>query len=253
MPTKTFQSNTMAEALAQVKRELGPHAIILKTRSERVGAVLGVGGRDVVTVLATNEEPPDGTPTIRLRTAPPAPPAATSPLRLAPDADFTPTTFRTIGRVVGETPDPRPTPVPASSTPPTPPRAPAAPPANSGSPRPPAPKRPAPVTLAPLAPVNEAAILDLRADLDSISSLVNTLKGASTPAADSAGTVRALLVDAGLDTAGVADLLARARDRSTTHAQPLTHAVIHLLVARLVRKDPALDERSSPQRRDRGS
>lgn len=43
----------MSEALAKVKKELGPNAVILHTRTLRRGGVLGVGARPVVEITAT--------------------------------------------------------------------------------------------------------------------------------------------------------------------------------------------------------
>jgi len=45
----------MAAALAQVKRELGPDAVILHTRTYRQGGVFGVGAKPVVEITATDE------------------------------------------------------------------------------------------------------------------------------------------------------------------------------------------------------
>lgn len=52
-PLKTFHGASMAEALALVKRELGPDAVILHTRSFRDGGMLGLGARDVVEITAS--------------------------------------------------------------------------------------------------------------------------------------------------------------------------------------------------------
>jgi flagellar biosynthesis protein FlhF len=43
----------MAEVLAKVKRDLGPNAVILHTRTIRKGGVMGVGGRTLVEVTAS--------------------------------------------------------------------------------------------------------------------------------------------------------------------------------------------------------
>lgn len=52
MLVKTFQAATMAEALRQVKAELGPDAMILSTKKERQGGVLGFFSKQVVKVTA---------------------------------------------------------------------------------------------------------------------------------------------------------------------------------------------------------
>jgi len=49
---KTFESDSMAGALRQVKAELGPDAVILHTRTFRRGGMLGFGQRTVVEVTA---------------------------------------------------------------------------------------------------------------------------------------------------------------------------------------------------------
>jgi len=43
----------MSKALARVKRELGPEAVILRTRTLRRGGLLGVGARQVVQIIAS--------------------------------------------------------------------------------------------------------------------------------------------------------------------------------------------------------
>ena len=48
MQLKTYSAPTMAQALAEVKKDLGKDAVILHTRIHRVGAVMGIGGRQVV-------------------------------------------------------------------------------------------------------------------------------------------------------------------------------------------------------------
>lgn len=53
MDLKTFRAATMADALADVKRELGPDAVILHTRAVRRGGVMGVGARPLVEVTAS--------------------------------------------------------------------------------------------------------------------------------------------------------------------------------------------------------
>jgi flagellar biosynthesis protein FlhF len=45
----------MAEALAKVKGDLGPNAVILNTRTIRHGGVLGMGGRQIIEITASNE------------------------------------------------------------------------------------------------------------------------------------------------------------------------------------------------------
>lgn len=54
-PLKTFHGATMAEALARVKQDLGPDAVILHTRTFRDGGMLGFGTRDVVEITASTD------------------------------------------------------------------------------------------------------------------------------------------------------------------------------------------------------
>jgi flagellar biosynthesis protein FlhF len=54
-PLKTFHGATMADALARVKQDLGPDAVILHTRTFRDGGMLGFGTRDVVEITASTD------------------------------------------------------------------------------------------------------------------------------------------------------------------------------------------------------
>ena len=55
MELKTYQAQSMAEALEKVKRELGPDAVILNTRTLRRGGVLGVGARNIIEITASRD------------------------------------------------------------------------------------------------------------------------------------------------------------------------------------------------------
>ena len=71
MLVKTFQAATMAEALRQVKAELGPDAMILSTKKERQGGILGFFSKQVVKVTAAIDphrppQPPPAAPRERL-------------------------------------------------------------------------------------------------------------------------------------------------------------------------------------------
>ncbi len=62
----------MHEALAQVKRKIGPRAVIVRTRTFKTGGVLGIGSRTVVEVTARHDHEsapagPSRTPNDRLR------------------------------------------------------------------------------------------------------------------------------------------------------------------------------------------
>ena len=54
MNLKTYRAETMAEALAQVKRDLGGGAVILHTRSYKQGGVMGIGAKTVVEISAAD-------------------------------------------------------------------------------------------------------------------------------------------------------------------------------------------------------
>lgn len=56
MKLKTFNAQTMAEALAAVRKDLGPDAMILHTRSYRVGSWFGLGGKNMVEITASAAE-----------------------------------------------------------------------------------------------------------------------------------------------------------------------------------------------------
>lgn len=53
---KTFKASSMPLALAQVKRQLGPHAVIVRTRSYKQGGLLGLGSRTMVEVVARPQQ-----------------------------------------------------------------------------------------------------------------------------------------------------------------------------------------------------
>jgi flagellar biosynthesis protein FlhF len=56
MKLKTFSAPTMAEALAQVRKGLGRDAMILHTRTYRMGSWLGLGGKTMVEITASAPE-----------------------------------------------------------------------------------------------------------------------------------------------------------------------------------------------------
>ena len=53
MAIKTFRGKSVNEALALVKRELGPNAVILHTKTHKVGGVFGIGAQSVTEITAT--------------------------------------------------------------------------------------------------------------------------------------------------------------------------------------------------------
>ncbi|MFW6033186.1 MAG: hypothetical protein ACOCTI_07420, partial [Phycisphaeraceae bacterium] len=54
MKLKTFTGRTMAEALVQVRRQLGSDAVIVHTRTTRRGGFMGLGAKPVVEVTAAD-------------------------------------------------------------------------------------------------------------------------------------------------------------------------------------------------------
>ncbi|PCI09869.1 flagellar biosynthesis protein FlhF [bacterium] len=54
MKLKTYTAETMAQALAHVRKDLGKDAMILHTRSFRVGSWLGLGGKNMVEITASS-------------------------------------------------------------------------------------------------------------------------------------------------------------------------------------------------------
>ncbi|MFK7758806.1 MAG: hypothetical protein AB8C13_02535 [Phycisphaerales bacterium] len=57
MKLKTYTATTMAQALAQVRKDLGAEAMILHTRSYRTGSWLGLGGKPMVEITASSPQP----------------------------------------------------------------------------------------------------------------------------------------------------------------------------------------------------
>lgn len=71
MQVKKFLARTLADAVAQVRAELGPDAIILQTQRVKVGGIFGLFAQRMVEVTAAAD------PGLRLRPAAPPPPAET--------------------------------------------------------------------------------------------------------------------------------------------------------------------------------
>ncbi len=51
---KTYRASSIAEALGQIKKDLGPDAVVLHTRTFKRGGVLGVGARQIVEITASS-------------------------------------------------------------------------------------------------------------------------------------------------------------------------------------------------------
>ncbi len=79
MLVKTFQAASMAEALRLVKAELGPDAMILSTKKEKTGGILGFFSKPVYRVTAAIDP-------VRNQAPPPPPPA---PYRERPERERT--------------------------------------------------------------------------------------------------------------------------------------------------------------------
>lgn len=77
MQIKVFKAGTMKDALAAMKAELGPNAVILHSKKYRESGLLGFRSREVVEITAALEEtpPPENAP----QAAPPAPKPNISP------------------------------------------------------------------------------------------------------------------------------------------------------------------------------
>jgi flagellar biosynthesis protein FlhF len=54
MNLRTYRAHSMADALAEVKRDLGRDAVILHTRTYRAGGLLGVGAKSIVEITASD-------------------------------------------------------------------------------------------------------------------------------------------------------------------------------------------------------
>lgn len=73
MLVKTFQATTMSEALRLVKAELGPDAMILSTKKEKTGGILGFFCKPVYRVTAAIDSMRQSAPVVPV-TPPPRPP-----------------------------------------------------------------------------------------------------------------------------------------------------------------------------------
>ncbi len=58
MALKVYRARSMNDALAEVKRDLGPDAVILHTRNYKSGGLFGLGARNVVEITATTDDNP---------------------------------------------------------------------------------------------------------------------------------------------------------------------------------------------------
>jgi len=278
MNLKTFSGESMGEALSQVKRDLGKDAVILHTRTYRVGGVLGVGGRQMVEITASDQATSRG-PTIRdrvpSRTQALAPTLAPSlaqsrdPASMQSQASdrFQPATFTRASTVVGGPIDPA--------------RLAAQEPGRT-DPQPFTGARPASkisnlAVKVEMAPASEAAAMSLREELDSIKRLVGqVLEVARRPASQISGDAARMglaaapivasgglsdplfaldqrLLDEGIDTACREAVIGALRTSlAASIAQPGSPALAHAAVgalARLIPCEPCEDAaRGTPPR-----
>jgi flagellar biosynthesis protein FlhF len=85
MKLKTYRAPSMADALGLVKKDLGKDAVILHTRSVKVGGVLGFGAKTLVEITASDESVPMARQrkTLQAAAAPSTPPAPPTPFTSA--------------------------------------------------------------------------------------------------------------------------------------------------------------------------
>lgn len=70
MQLKTFRGNSMADALASVKKDLGSDAVILHARTIRVGGVIGIGAKNQYEITASAGAPSPDFKQSRIASAP---------------------------------------------------------------------------------------------------------------------------------------------------------------------------------------
>lgn len=98
MWVKKFLARTLPEAMAQVKTELGPNAVILHTNNVKVGGIFGLFGTRMVEVTAAADDaeirpvtrPESSSAPLRNLSSPPGPPGISE--RVLPEAPKAPTT-----------------------------------------------------------------------------------------------------------------------------------------------------------------
>lgn len=203
----------MAECLAEVKKDLGPEAVILRTRTLRAGGVLGIASKPLVEITASAAMPETGALSLeqrrrRARAAAGEDLAATPP-DPAPDREFN-AAVATLDRLAEPRPGPR-----EDRTPPAPRRVAAPRPVAPVEVAPPAPAYRPPkvsqagsrleattVTLRPQGPDAQAA---LEAELHSIRRLVGQVL--QTTRSTAVHLTRSGARDAALATGGLPDAL----------------------------------------------
>lgn len=163
MDLRTYRSTSMAGALAEVKKDLGPDAVILRTRSFKTGGVLGFGGNSIIEITAAREEHAPRVHTPARRAAPVrAAPVRTDPSRPEPS-------HASLEKVGAKGAGPA---SPVTVAPPQP-RSGEHPPETPAPGRPPEGPRPAmPVTRVEMRPVSPAAQATLENELAAIRRMV---------------------------------------------------------------------------------
>lgn len=69
MKLKTFRAPSMAEALTQVKKDLGKDAVILHTRAVKTGGLFGFRAKTIIEITAADEPVPTRRPAVRVAQA----------------------------------------------------------------------------------------------------------------------------------------------------------------------------------------
>ncbi len=73
MAIKTYRAKSPSEALVLVKKDIGPEAVILHTRTFKQGGVMGLGAKTITEITATNAATAGSSPAPRLKREKPAP------------------------------------------------------------------------------------------------------------------------------------------------------------------------------------
>ena len=237
MNLKTYNAPTMALALAEVKKDLGKEAVILHTRVYKVGGVMGVGGRQVVEITASDQPPARSPRRERESSTSPERPAPVGRPATADRAAFVPASFERFELKPAQTSSPaaasprqepraRTGEAVADSVASVSPRAHAPQPAQSLSPHPvqtlraPATKS-LPTTRVAPAPVNPDALAALAGEMATIKRLVGHVLSAARRGGGSDATIgmseplfdaHLRLTEAGVDAALADEIVGKVRD-----------------------------------------
>lgn len=211
MNLKTYRAATMADALAEVKKDLGRDAVILHTRVYKSGALMGVGGKQVVEITASDQ-------------ATARPVRAGAKAAVLPEVEFKPAAFAALDVRPAAKPQPAMTPdAPASRV----------------------------AVRAPLAPVESAAVEALHSELASIRRLVGQVlhcaqRQAAAPVLAAGGVedhllaLYARMLDAGVSTGIAEQVLTEARDSLRPEERRDEQIARRTILAGLARRMPAV-------------